>query len=103
MGLAIVMIVGAILGWLVAIIVDRDDRVGSAKCALAGTAGAVLGALLAGGIPLLAGVSPVQLLWAVIGAVVAIVAINTAYSAFAPVREKFDNPAGQRHHRARPF
>lgn len=78
MGLAIVMIVGAILGWLAAIVIDRDDRVGSAVCAFAGTAGAVAGAISAGDVPLFAGVSPVQLLWAAIGAIVAIVAINAA-------------------------
>lgn len=78
MGLFIVMIVGAIFGWLVAIVVERDDRVGSVVCMLAGAAGAVLGALLAGDVPLLAGVSPVQLLWSVVGAVLAIVAINAA-------------------------
>lgn len=78
MGLVIVMIVGAVFGWLVAIIVDRDDRVGTLVCALAGVAGAVVGAILAGNVPLLAGVSPVQLFWSVLGAVIAIVACNTA-------------------------
>lgn len=78
MGLFIVMIVGAIFGWLIAIVVERDDRLGSAVCMLSGATGAVLGALLAGDVPLLAGVSPVQLLWAVVGAVLAIVTINAA-------------------------
>lgn len=78
MGLIIVIIVGAVFGWLVAIVVDRDDRVGSAVCGLAGAVGAVVGAVLAGDVPLLSGVSPEQLLWAVVGALMAIVGINTA-------------------------
>lgn len=78
MGLIIVMIVGATLGWLAAIVVDSDARVGAAICSLAGTTGAVAGALLAGSVPLMAGVSPAQLVWAVLGAVVAIVTINAA-------------------------
>lgn len=72
------MIVGAILGWLASIVVERDDRVGAAVCAMAGTLGSVAGAMLAGKVPLAVGVSPAQLLWAVLGAVVAIVAINAA-------------------------
>jgi uncharacterized membrane protein YeaQ/YmgE (transglycosylase-associated protein family) len=78
MGLIIVMVVGATLGWLVAIVVDRDDRMGSAGCALAGTAGGVAGALLSGDIPLLSGISPTQLLWAVVSAIIVIVLINVA-------------------------
>lgn len=76
MGLPIVMIVGAVLGWLASIIVDRDDRIAADVCALAGTVGAVIGALVAGRVPLLAGVSPTQLLWAVLGALTAIIASN---------------------------
>lgn len=78
MGLIIVVIVGGVFGWLAAILVDRDDRVGTTACALSGVAGAVIGALLAGNVPLLAGLSPDQLLWAVLGSLVAIVASNTA-------------------------
>lgn len=78
MGLFIVMIAGAIFGWLIAIVVDRDDRVGSAVCTLAGTVGAVIGARFSGDVPLLVGVSPVQLLWAVVCAMAAIIAINAA-------------------------
>ena len=76
MGLVIVIVVGAILGWLAAIVVDRDDRVGAAICALAGTVGSVAAAVLVGDVPLAIGVSAAQLLWGVAGAVLAIVAIN---------------------------
>ena len=72
------MVVGATLGWLVAIVVDRDDRMGSAACALAGTGGSVIGALLSGDIPLLSGISPTQLLWSVVSATIVIVLTNVA-------------------------
>ncbi|RYD60449.1 MAG: GlsB/YeaQ/YmgE family stress response membrane protein [Sphingomonadales bacterium] len=78
MGLVIVIVVGAILGWLASIVVDRDDRAGAAICALAGTVGSVVAAVLAGDVPLVIGVSAPQLLWGVVGAVLAIVAINAA-------------------------
>lgn len=78
MGLVIVIVTGAILGWLAAIVVERADRVGAAVCALAGTVGAVAAAILAGDVPLAVGVSAPQLLWGVVGAVLAIVAINAA-------------------------
>lgn len=76
MGLLIVTVVGAILGWLAAIVVDRDDRVGTALCAGVGLIGALIAAELAGDVPLAAGVSAAQLLWSVVGAVIAIVATN---------------------------
>ena len=76
MGLVIVTVVGAILGWLAAIVVDRDDRVGTALCAGVGLTGAVIGAILAGDVPLALGVSVGQLLWSVLGAMLAIVATN---------------------------
>ena len=78
MGLAIVMIVGAILGWLASIIVDRGNRVAADVCALGGIIGAVAGALLGGRVPLLSGVTPTQLLCAVLGALTAITAANAA-------------------------
>lgn len=78
MGLVIVIVVGSILGWLASIVVERDDRVGAAICALAGAVGSVAAALLAGDVPLTVGVSASQLLWGVAGAVLAIVAINAA-------------------------
>lgn len=78
MGLVIVIVVGAILGWLAAIVVERDDRVGAAICSLAGTVGSVVAAVLAGDVPLAVGVSAPQLLWGVVGALLAIVAINAA-------------------------
>lgn len=86
MGLVIVTVVGAILGWLAAIVVDRDDRVGTALCAGVGLAGAVIGALLAGDVPLEVGVSASQLLWSVLGAMLAIVATNAVLARRMPGR-----------------
>lgn len=78
MGLIIVVVVGAILGWLAAIVVERDDRAGAAICVLAGMVGAVGAAALTGDVHLAVGLSASQLLWSVAGALLAIVAINAA-------------------------
>lgn len=80
MGYVIVMVVGAILGWLAAIIVDRDDRVGTALCAAVGLGGALTAALLVGEVPLSSGVSAGQLLWSVLGAFLAIAVTNTVWT-----------------------
>lgn len=88
MGLLIVLIVGAVLGWLAAIIVDRDDRVGTAICAFVGLTGALIAALLAGDVPLALGVSAQQLLWSVLGAMLAISVTN------AIVVHRFPNTKG---------
>lgn len=78
MGLVIAIIMGASFGWLASMMVDREGRLGTAICTLAGTAGAVIGALVAGNVPLATGISPTQLLWAVLGSILAIVAVNAA-------------------------
>ena len=78
MGFIIVIVVGAILGWLASIIVEREDRVGTALCVLSGVLGSVVAAVAAGDVPLTDGVSATQLLWGVAGAALAIVAINAA-------------------------
>lgn len=79
MGLIIVIIVGGILGWLVTIVVGREGF-GGRVCTVAGAAGATLGALVAGDVPLFSGVSATQLLGAVIGAIVAVFALTIARS-----------------------
>ena len=78
MGLLLVIVVGAVLGWLAAIVVERDDRVGATICAIAGMLGALVAAVIAGDVPLAHGVSPAQFLWSVVGAIVAIVSANAA-------------------------
>ena len=77
MGFVILTIVGAVMGWLAAVVVERDDRVGSTACAIAGVAGAFVGAVLAGTVPLSTGVSAGQLMWGVLSAALFIVALNT--------------------------
>lgn len=76
MGLIIVLIVGATLGWLASIVVDREDRSGTASCVIAGSLGAVSAAAIMGQVPLLTGVSPAQLLFGVLGSLIAVAAIN---------------------------
>lgn len=76
MGLVLVLVVGAILGWLCAIVLGRDDRMGVALCMSAGIAGALVAAVNAGPVPLLSGVSPMQLVWGGLGALLAIVIAN---------------------------
>ena len=80
MGLIIVAIVGAILGWLAAVVIERDDGMATLSSTLIGAISATASALAAGDVPLLSGVSPAQLLWAVIGTLVAIVVLNVAHS-----------------------
>lgn len=76
MGFFIVTIVGSVLGWLAAIAVDRDDRIASLFCASAGMIGGLVGAMLSDDVPLAVGVSAMQLLWGVLGAVFAIICVN---------------------------
>ncbi len=76
MGFLILTIVGSVMGWLAAIVVERDDRVGITACGLAGIAGAYVGALLAGNVSLSAGISAGQLLWGVLSAALFIVVLH---------------------------
>lgn len=86
MGFLILTIVGAVMGWLAAIVVERDDRVGTTACGLAGIGGAFAGALLAGSVPLSAGISAAQLLWGVLAAALFIVALNALALRWLPAR-----------------
>lgn len=76
MGVVILTIMGAVMGWLTAVIVEREARVGTIACVVAGVGGAFVGALLDGSVPLSAGISAEQLLWGVLSAALAIVALN---------------------------
>lgn len=76
MGLLIVLFVGATLGWLSAIVIDRDDRSGTSSCVVAGALGALLAAVAVGQVPLLIGVSPTQLFSGVLGALAAVAGIS---------------------------
>lgn len=104
MGLVLVIVIGAMLGWLASLVVDRGGRAGTLVCILAGVAGSLVAAYLSGDVALVIGVSATQLSWAVLGAMLAIVTINTVVVT-RPVSwgGNFDKPTGQRHHRPRPF
>ena len=86
MGYVIVAIVGAVLGWLAAIVVDRDDRVGTLVCVATGLVGGLASALLAADVPLENGVTAIQLLWSVLGALLTIVAVNATFVSRLPAR-----------------
>lgn len=76
MGLVIVIVVGAILGWLASVAVEPDNRVSLEACLVAGIAGGLIASLLDGNVPLSIGIGPTQLVWTVLGAALAIVGIN---------------------------
>ncbi|MEO1969214.1 MAG: hypothetical protein ABGW87_10935 [Sphingomonadaceae bacterium] len=78
MGLALVIIIGAILGWLGAFLLGRDDMRGATISVLTGIAGALFAATRAGPELLPYGVSPIELIWGCLGAVLAIVLVNLA-------------------------
>ena len=105
MGYLIVTVVGAILGWLAAIVADRDYLATSIAAAFVGAIGAVVAALLSGSVPLEDGVSAMQLVWAVVGAGVAIAITNGVAMRYSrPASpETINNPADRRNNRPRPF
>ena len=72
MGLIILVVVGAVLGWLGSILLRREDRCAILTMAGAGIVGALVASAVLGNANLLAGTGAYDLLWAVIGAVVAI-------------------------------
>lgn len=76
MGFLIILSVGATLGWLASILVDREDRTSTTRCVVAGAFGSLLSAMLLGKVSLLVGISPQQLLYGGLGGVIAIGAVN---------------------------
>lgn len=76
MGLLILIVVGAILGWLATIILRIEDGRGIATNAAAGVVGSILAGLFAGGASIVGAVSGMALLWAVLGAAITIGALN---------------------------
>lgn len=86
MGIIIVTIIGAVMGWLAAIVVDRDDRSGTVLLAGAGLAGALASALAFRDVPLVVGVSAAQLLLSTAGALLAIVVMNVVAVGRTPAR-----------------
>lgn len=75
MGLVILIIVGAILGWLATILLRIEDSRGVLLNMAAGTVGSVGAGLIAGPGTVFGGVSAVALLWALLGGALLIAAL----------------------------
>ena len=76
MGLLILVVVGALLGWLATIILRIEDGRSILANALVGVLGTLVTGLIAGNGAVFGTVSGVALLWAVLGSVVAIGVFN---------------------------
>ena len=76
MGLLILVVVGALLGWLATIILRIEDGRSILANALVGVLGSLVTGLIAGNGAVFGTVSGVALLWAVLGSVVAIGGFN---------------------------
>lgn len=72
MGLIILIVIGAVLGWLASILLRYESRGSILSTFGAGIGGAVLGAIISDGVPLLSGIGAGQLFWAIAGAAFAI-------------------------------
>lgn len=78
MGLLILIVVGAILGWLATIMVRVEDSRGILTYAGIGVAGAVVAGFVAGSGLILGAVTAATLVWAVAGAAIALIAFTFA-------------------------
>lgn len=76
MGLLILTALGAIFGWLAAIVLACEDRGGLLCNAGAGVTGAIVGGLAANSASVLQGLSGAALLVAIVGALVCIALAN---------------------------
>ena len=76
MGLLILIVVGAILGWLATILLRIEDGRGILTNALVGVLGAFVAGLIGGNGVFLGALSGMALLWSVLGAVVALAMFN---------------------------
>ena len=70
MGLLILIVVGALLGWLTTIVLRIEDGRSILTNALVGVLGSLLAGLVAANGAIVGAVSAVALLWAVVGAIV---------------------------------
>ncbi|QYJ07474.1 GlsB/YeaQ/YmgE family stress response membrane protein [Qipengyuania flava] len=76
MGLLILIVVGALLGWLATIILRIEDGRSIAFNTGAGIAGTVVTGLVVGTGAILGSISGATLLWSVVGALVTIALFN---------------------------
>lgn len=72
MGILILILTGALLGWAGSIAFCREEHFDALVCVGAGVVGALVAGAVSASISLISGISPVQMLWAVIGAFAAI-------------------------------
>jgi uncharacterized membrane protein YeaQ/YmgE (transglycosylase-associated protein family) len=72
MGLLILTLLGAVLGWLATIVLRIEDGQRILSHILAGVVGSLLAGLLIGNASIVGGVRAIALLWAVLGALAAI-------------------------------
>ena len=84
MGLLILVVVGALLGWLATIILRIEDGRSILANAIVDVLGSLVTGLIAGSGAVFGTVSGVALLWAVLGSVVAIGVFNL-------IRQRADN------------
>lgn len=78
MGLLILIVVGAILGWLATIVLRIEDGRGILTNALVGILGALVAGFIAGNGLFLGALTGSALLWAVIGAMIALAVFYVA-------------------------
>ncbi|MDG5747900.1 GlsB/YeaQ/YmgE family stress response membrane protein [Qipengyuania sp. XHP0207] len=76
MGLLILIVVGAILGWLATIVLRIEDGRNIAIYAGVGVVGSLLAGIVAGNGVIFGAISGTALLWAVLGASIAIGAFS---------------------------
>lgn len=76
MGLLILVVVGALLGWLATIILRTEDGRTILTNALVGVLGSLVTGLIAGNGAVFGTVSGAALLWAVLGSIVTIALFN---------------------------
>lgn len=76
MGLLILVVVGALLGWLATIILRIEDGRSILANALVGILGSLITGLIAGNGAIFGTVSGLALLWAVLGSIVSIGLFN---------------------------
>lgn len=69
MGLIILLVIGATLGWLASIVLRQEESQRILVCIALGSLGAVVGGLLSNSESILAGISPTALLIAVVSAI----------------------------------
>lgn len=73
MGLIVLVVIGAVLGWLGSVVLQRESGRGILMCVAAGVAGSLVAGAFTGSISLLTAVDAMQLVWAALGAIAAIV------------------------------